>query len=88
VARLAEDHERARLLAEGIGGIAGLPVRQHTNMVFIEPREEDLEPLRQHLEASQVLIGEQHSPIRLVTHLDIDDDAIGRALEAIHSYYG
>jgi threonine aldolase len=87
VARLAEDHERARMLAEGIGGIAGLPVRQHTNMVFIEPRAQDLEPLRQHLEAHQVLIGYQHPPIRLVTHLDIDDDAIGRALEAIHSYY-
>ncbi|MCP4471605.1 MAG: low-specificity L-threonine aldolase [Gammaproteobacteria bacterium] len=87
VARLADDHERARLLAEGIGDIVGLPVRQHTNMVFIEPRAQDLEPLRQHLEAAQVLIGHQHPPIRLVTHLDVDDDAIERAVEAIHYYY-
>jgi threonine aldolase len=87
VTRLAEDHERARMLAEGLAGIGGLPVRQHTNMVFIEPGAEDLEPLRQHLEARQVLIGHQHPPIRLVTHLDIDDDAIERALQAFRSYY-
>jgi threonine aldolase len=88
VARLAEDHERARQLAEGIAGIDGLPVRQHTNMVFIEPRAQDYEPLRQHLQARQVLIDRQPPAFRLVTHLDIDDDAIARAVEAIHSYYG
>jgi len=87
VARLAEDHERARLLAEGLDGIAGVPVSQHTNMVFIEPRAEDLEPLRQYLEARQVVIGHQYPRIRLVTHLDLDDAAIGRAVEAIHSYF-
>jgi threonine aldolase len=87
VARLAEDHERARRLAEGLADIEGLPVRQHTNMVFIEPRAQDLEPLRLHLEANRVLIGHQNPPIRLVTHLDIDDAAIEHAVEAICSYY-
>jgi len=88
VERLAQDHERARRLAEGIVDIADLPVRQHTNMVFIEPRADDLEPLRLHLEARQVLFGHQKPPIRLVTHLDIDDAGIERAIEAIRSYYG
>jgi threonine aldolase len=87
VARLAQDHERARLLAEGIGDVDGLASSQHTNMVFIEPRAEDFEPLRQHLEARQVLIDNQHPLFRLVVHLDIDDDGIARAVEAIHSYY-
>jgi len=87
VARLAEDHERARRLAEGLADLEDLPVRQHTNMVFIEPRVEDLEPLRLHLEAKRVLIGHQGLPVRLVTHLDIDDDAIERAIEAITSFY-
>lgn len=88
VDRLAQDHERARLLAEGISDIADLKVRQHTNMVFIEPQEKDLEPLRLHLEARQVLFGHQKPPIRMVVHLDIDDAGIERAVEAIRSYYG
>ena len=35
IARLADDHDTARQLAEGISSIAQLPVRYHTNMVFI-----------------------------------------------------
>ena len=88
VDRLVQDHERARLLAEGISDIADLPVRHHTNMVFIEPRAEDLEPLRLHLEARQVQFGHQKPPLRMVLHLDIDDTGVERAVAAIRSYYG
>ena len=66
VARLADDHERARQLAEGIGSISGLPVSYFTNMVFIEPEDKDLEPLRVHLEEQRILIGQQNRPVRLV----------------------
>jgi len=87
IARLADDHERARQLAEGIGGIADLPVSYFTNMVFIEPEDKDLEPLRVHLEKQRILIGQQNRPVRLVTHLDIDNAGIDRVITAIHSYY-
>ena len=87
IARLADDHERARQLAEGIGSIAGLPVKCFTNMVFIEPQDKDLEPLRVHLQEQRILIGKQKPPLRLVTHLDIDDTGIDRVVTAIHSYY-
>jgi len=87
IERLAEDHERARTLAAGIADIEELAVRQHTNMVFIEPALTDIEPLRLHLESQQVLIGHQNPPIRMVTHLDIDDDGIELAIAAIRSYY-
>jgi threonine aldolase len=87
IARLADDHERARQLAEGIGSIAGLPVKCFTNMVFIEPQDKDLEPLRLHLQEQRILIGKQKPPLRLVTHLDIDDAGIDRVVTAIHSYY-
>jgi threonine aldolase len=86
--RLADDHERARRLAAGIADIEELAVRQHTNMVFIDPAPADIEPLRQHLEARQVLTGQQNPPVRMVTHLDIDDDGVERAVAAIRSYYG
>ena len=88
VDRLVQDHERARQLAEGISNIADLPVRHHTNMVFIEPRAEDLEPLRLHLEARQIQFGHQKPPLRMVLHLDIDDAGVERAVAAIRSYYG
>jgi threonine aldolase len=87
IARLADDHQRARQLAEGIDSIAGLPVSCFTNMVFIEPEDKDLEPLRVHLEEQRILIGQQNRPVRLVTHLDIDSAGIDRVISAIHSYY-
>ena len=87
IARLAEDHERAAALAQGIAGLEHLAVRQHTNMVFIEPASTDLEPLRLHLQQQGVEIGDQKPPIRMVTHLDIDDGGIDRVIDAIRSYY-
>jgi len=87
VERLAVDHENARQLAAGLAEIDGLPVHQATNMVFIEPAAEDLEPLRQHLLQNGVEIGRQSPRIRLVTHLDVDAAGIDRAISAFHSYF-
>ena len=87
IERLADDHQRAQKLAAGLAEIDGLPVRQATNMVFVSPRAADLEPLRQHLIEQGVEIGHQSPRIRLVTHLDIDDAGIDRAVTAFHSYY-
>jgi threonine aldolase len=88
VERLAEDHEHARQLGEGLAAIRDLPVRYQTNMVFVEPRVEDIEPLRQHLLRQGVEIGHQSPRLRLVTHLDIDGAAIDRTVTAFQSYYG
>ena len=87
VERMADDHERARKLAAGLAEIEGLPVRQATNMVFIEPSAADLEPLPRHLRQHGIEIGQQSPRVRLVTHLDIDDAALDRAITAFHSYY-
>ena len=87
IERLAEDHDHARQLGEGLAEIDGLPVRHETNMVFIEPQATDLEPLRRHLLQQQVEIGHQGPRVRLVTHLDIDSAGIDRAITAFHSYY-
>jgi threonine aldolase len=56
-------------------------------MVFIEPPLEQIEPLRRHLESRRIDIGEQSPRIRMVTHLDIDDDGIERSIDAIRSFY-
>jgi len=57
-------------------------------MVFIDPAPQDIEPLRLHLEKNQILTRYQDPPVRMVTHLDIDDDGIERSIAAIRSYYG
>ncbi len=87
IERLVEDHENARLLAEGLEGIEEVSVKSETTMVFIESESKDLVALREHLHARQILIGEQQLPIRLVTHLDIDNAGIDRAITAIQSFY-
>ncbi len=87
VERLADDHARAAGLAAGLAEIENLPVRHATNMVFIEPAADDVSALREHVEARGVLIGVQKPPLRLVTHLDIDDAGIERAIDAFQSFY-
>lgn len=87
VDRLAEDHRRARELARGLRGIDGLPVRQETNMVFIEPAEKDRDSLPLHMREHGVEIGQAEMPTRLVTHLDVDDSGIDRVIDAFQSYY-
>jgi threonine aldolase len=87
IKRLSEDHDRAKRLAEGLSNIDGLPVRHETNMVFIEPRAEDHEALYQHTLDNQILIGKQNLPIRLVTHLDLDDNGVDRTISTIQSFY-
>lgn len=88
VDRLAQDHANARRLAEGLAALPGLDVdRPETNMVFIAPGEEDLEPLRQHLAARGIVIAAQRPRTRLVTHLDITAEDVERIIEAFADFY-
>jgi len=87
VERLAEDHARARRLAEGWHA-AGLPVdlgQVETNFVQLDVgalglgRDDALARLR---EAGVGLSSTIHpTVVRAVTHLDLDDGAIDRAIE-------
>jgi threonine aldolase len=84
VERLAEDHARARRLAEGLAGLPGVeldPSTVETNIViFAVP---DAATFRAALTAQDVAmsqVGERR--VRAVTHLDVDDEGIDRALEA------
>lgn len=90
VDRLAEDHTRAHRLAEALRSINGLevaPMENQTNMVFITPSEADNAPLRAHLQAHGIILAAQMPTIRMVLHLDIDDDGIDRTIEAFQSFY-
>jgi threonine aldolase len=72
VERLAEDHANAERLARGIGAPA-----PQSNMVFFESRPGLVEHLAKH--GVIVLPGVR---LRLVTHLDVDQAGIDRAIAA------
>ncbi|MBS0193843.1 MAG: low-specificity L-threonine aldolase [Proteobacteria bacterium] len=88
IERLAEDHTRAARLAAGLRGLPAIKlVGQHTNMVFIEVASAHLPAFRVHMEAAGVKLSIGYLPnIRMVTHLDIDDAAVERALTALRSF--
>jgi threonine aldolase len=87
--RLVEDHRRARRLAEAIAELPGLEVdleTVQTNIVVVEVThpERDEQWWVQALAAEGVLIlpfGRRR--LRFVTHLDVNDDGIERAIAAL-----
>ncbi|CAM3956114.1 low-specificity L-threonine aldolase [Bordetella tumulicola] len=90
VERLAQDHDNAALLAEGLRGIEGVKVlAQNTNMVFAEFDPAHAEKLSNALQADDIMIRAVYSgPTRLVTHLDVSEDDIRKVLSAIRAYFG
>jgi threonine aldolase len=84
--RLADDHRRARALAEAVAERypkSGLdPAACVTNcVVFAAP---DAHGLLEHLRASGVLAGTiAPGVVRLMTHLDVDDAGVAQAVGAI-----
>ena len=90
VAGLADDHRRARRLATALATIPQLAVdlvETETNMVFIAPHADDHDALLAHLRRSGILFGTQRPKIRLVTHLDVNDDDIEAVISAVLSFY-
>jgi len=86
VERLSTDHANAKQLAEGLKAL-DLPVEHHTNMVFATVPAAQVAALAEHLKQRnvRVLPGPR---VRLVTHLDVDEAGIGRALGAFGEFFG
>jgi threonine aldolase len=84
VERLAEDHEHARRLAEGLAMIPGIrvdPAAVQTNIVIFEVA--DARALVAHLaDRVELSVTDAHR-VRAVTHLDVGTTEIDRALAAI-----
>ena len=85
VERLAEDHERARTLAEGLAAIEGVsidPALVETNIVLFDVA--DAPALLERLAADGVEMSRfGETRVRAVTHLDVDAAGIERALVAV-----
>lgn len=87
VERLADDHRRARRLAEGAAALPGITaVMPDTNIVML-----DLDPglpdgsglVDRVADHGVLLIAYSERRLRAVTHLDVDDDGIDAALAAL-----
>lgn len=91
IARLAEDHRNARLLAEGLAGVRGLhvdPQSIETNIVYVDvaPEVGTAASLCDRLRASGVwVLPTAAQRFRAVTHLDVSREQIVRAVELIET---
>ena len=85
VARLAEDHANARLLAEGLQGLEGVSVAPpQTNIVFVDVVPAKAAGLVERLKAAGVLCTGLYR-LRFVTHLDVGRADIERAVPVIRA---
>ena len=89
VERLAEDHARAKRLADGIAEAAPAvtsPDEVESNIVVLDLTDAPVDSagLAARCLAEGVLVSNlAPRRVRLVTHLDVDDDGIDRALAVI-----
>ncbi len=90
VTRLAEDHANLRRLAEGLAALGVATTPPDTNILFIDPASVGREAgeLRDALLARGVRTSVVWGRVRMVTHLDVDADGIGRALAAVAAELG
>ena len=89
VDRLAEDHRRARMLADGLAAVSGValdPAAVETNIVVFEVSDARalVRKVADRVELNQV----DATHVRAVTHLDIATEDIERAVSAIADTVG
>jgi len=88
VSRLADDHRRARRLAEGLAAYPELRLAvPDTNIVFVDMDRELGERLTPFLQSRGVGITGRYGQQRWVTHLDVDDDAVDGALAEVGAFF-
>lgn len=86
VERLADDHHNAKTLAEAFSKIPSLNVdlgRVQSNMVFIQPDEQELTDLATFLKTRGIIISRQ----RLVLHMGITAEMVAKTIGAVQEYY-
>ena len=89
VERLKEDHENARVLAEGLMRVSQVKVSggdARTNMVFVDVDHEQSTKLRAYLAGHDMLVG-KGATMRLVTHLDVDPADIERFVGEVNEFF-
>lgn len=82
-ARLADDHRRAATLADGLAALDGFDVVQpETNIVYVDVKGDAAAAAQAFGEHDVATIALGPGTLRFVTHKDIDDSDVARALAA------
>lgn len=90
VERLAQDHARARRLADALAGLPGVQAQApDTNIVFVDLTAEARERAGEIVPwlATQGVLATGLYRLRFVTHLDVDDAGIDRAAAALRQFF-
>ena len=88
VQRLGDDHRRAADLVTGLRGLRGVSVDgPYTNMAFISVPAGSVAALDAHLQARHIRLAISKPEVRLVTHLDVDDEGVRRTLAAFGEFF-
>lgn len=88
VERLADDHARARRLGDSLAALPGLEVdvdAVETNMVYVDVSgtgHDSATYVARLREAGALAVAVSPTHLRAVTHLDVDDDALERSIDA------
>ena len=94
VDRLREDHENARILAEGLAALPGVTIdreRVQTNIVIFRLRRKDLDApglILKLAEQGVKAFNFSQDSIRMVTHKDVDRAGILRTLQILKQILG
>lgn len=86
--RLADDHRRARRLAEGLAALPGIALdlgQVQTNMLFLQLTQGESSALLAFMKERGILFS-GYGEMRLVTHLQITDDDVAEVIDAFSEY--
>ena len=89
IERLQQDHDNARLLAEGLSPIDRIDIDydpSQTNMVFMTLPEEAAGALQAYLKENNVCISSGQR-VRMVTHLDVSEGNIRTVISLIRKFF-
>ncbi|MGO4404563.1 low-specificity L-threonine aldolase [Bosea sp. RAF48] len=88
VTRLSEDHRRAADLAAVLAHFPDLGAGSaRTNMVFMTPKGLDVGAFVEFLRSRGIAVSGRYGTLRWVTHLDVDDESVGRVAEACELFF-
>ncbi|MDP2781758.1 low-specificity L-threonine aldolase [Devosia sp.] len=88
IERLAEDHRRARKLAEGLAAFAALTVTvPDTNIIFVDMERQLGARFTDFLASRGVGVTGRYGQQRWVTHLDVDDAAVEGARMVVAEFF-
>jgi threonine aldolase len=85
VARLAEDHDNAEHLAQGLRAAGYAASKPQTNIVYLDLAADDVQALADHLGRHGIL-ATLAPRTRLVTHLDLSRAQIDAVIRAFHEF--